>query len=110
LIGELDSNQFRVRGQASQELEELGDLAETALRKAIAGNLSLESHRRVEDLLHKLEARILSPKQLLNLRALEVLEHIDTPESTLLLRRIAKGAPKGRLTQEAKASLERLSK
>jgi len=110
LIGELDSNEFKVRTQASQELEELGEQAETALSKALAGNLSLEARRRVESLLHKVEVRILPPKQLLNLRALEVLEHIGTPQATQVLQRIAKGASKARLTQEAKASLERLSK
>jgi len=110
LIDDLDSNQYKIRTRASQELEELGELAETALGQALAGNLSLEARRRVEDLLHKVQTRIFPPKQLLNLRALEVLEHIGTPQATQVLQRIAKGAPKARLTQEAKASLERLSK
>jgi hypothetical protein len=56
------------------------------------------------------EARILSPKQLLTLRAIEVLEHIDTPEARQLLRRQAGGAAEARLTREAKAALERLAK
>jgi hypothetical protein len=110
LIDELDSEQFMIRTRASQELEELGELAETALRKALAGDLSLEARRRVENLLHKVEARILSPKQLLTLRAIEVLEHIDTPEARQLLRRQAGGAAEARLTREAKAALERLAK
>jgi WD40 repeat protein len=110
LIDELDSNQFKVRTRASLELEELGELAETALSKALAGNLSLEARRRVENQLHKVEARILTPKQLLNLRALEVLEHIGTQKAKQVLEKIAKGAPKARLTQEAIASLQRLSR
>jgi RNA polymerase sigma factor (sigma-70 family) len=110
LIDELDSNEFKIRTRASQELEELGELAETALRKALAGNLSLEARRRAENLLHKVEAQILSPKRLLTLRALEVLEHIGTREATQVLQKLAKGAPEARLTQEAKTSLERLSR
>src|SRR5207249_1507202 len=69
LIAELDSDEFKVRTRASQELEELGELAETALRKALAGTLSPEARQRLENLLHKVEAGILSPKQLLRLRA-----------------------------------------
>ena len=110
LIAELDSEQFQNRTWASQELEELGELAETALRKALAGTQSLEVRRRVDDLLHKVETRTLSPKQLLNLRALEVLEQIGTPEARRVLQDLAEGAPEARLTQEAKASLERLSR
>lgn len=110
LIAELDSDQFKNRVRASQELEELGELAETALRKALAGTQSLEVRRRVDDLLHKVEAQTLSPEQLLTLRALEVLEQIGTPEAKQVLQNLAKVAPEARLTQEAKASLERVSR
>jgi WD40 repeat protein len=110
LIAELDSEEFKNRARASQELEELGELAETALRKALASTRSLEVRRRVDSLLHKVEAQTLSPEQLLTLRALEVLEHIGTPEAKQVLQNLAKGAPGARLTQEAKASLERLSR
>ena len=44
------------------------------------------------------------------LRALEVLERIGTPEARQILLSLAKGAPEAALTQEAKASLERLGK
>jgi RNA polymerase sigma factor (sigma-70 family) len=110
LIGDLDSDQFKVRAQASQELEGLGELAETAIRKALVGNLSLEARRRLEGLLWKVEARVLSPKQLLTWRAIEVLEHIGNPEACKVLETIAKGTPDARLTQEAKASLNRLTR
>jgi hypothetical protein len=43
-------------------------------------------------------------------RAIEVLEHIGTPDANELLQTLATGAPEARLTQEAKASLERLAK
>jgi hypothetical protein len=76
------------------------------LQKTLAGNPPLEVRRRVEQLLGKLET---SPRRLQKLRAVEVLEHIATPEARELLRILAKGAPEARVTQEAKASLERLA-
>jgi RNA polymerase sigma factor (sigma-70 family) len=107
LIEALDSNQFAIREKVTGELEELGDSAEPALQKTLAGNPPLEVRRRVEQLLRKLES---SPQFLQKLRAVEVLEHIATPEARELLRSLAKGAPEARVTQEAKASLERLAK
>jgi hypothetical protein len=110
LIAGLDSDQYKIRIQASQELEELGERAETALRKALASTVSPEARQRLENLLHKAEARVLSPKQVLTLRTIEILEHSGTPKAKEVLQTVAKGAPEARLTQEAKASLERLAK
>ncbi len=45
-----------------------------------------------------------------SLRTVEVLEIAGTPEARQVLEQLAKGAPEARLTQEAKASLERLAK
>jgi len=44
------------------------------------------------------------------LREIQVLEHIGTPEAQEVLKKLAQGAPEARLTQEAKAALDRLSK
>jgi RNA polymerase sigma factor (sigma-70 family) len=109
-IADLDSEQFKVRKQAYQELEERSEMAEAALRKALAGARSPEAQQRLASLLHKVEAHIWSPKQLLALRATEVLEHIGTVEANQVLQTLANGTPEGRLTQEAKASRERLAK
>jgi RNA polymerase sigma factor (sigma-70 family) len=108
LIGELDSDQFAVRGTALRELEGLGDLAEPALRRALAGRPSLETQRRLEGLLDKLQRQAPPPAALQALRALEVLERAGTPAARALLAELAKGAREARLTREARASLERL--
>jgi hypothetical protein len=44
------------------------------------------------------------------MRAVEVLEHIGTPDAREVLEKLTRGDPSARLTQEAKASLERLAK
>jgi hypothetical protein len=43
-------------------------------------------------------------------RAVEVLEHIGTPQVQQVLRILAGGAPESRLTREAQATLDRLSR
>jgi hypothetical protein len=110
LVADLDSNRFSVRKNATAELEELGELSEPALSKALAEKPSLEVRQRIELLLKRLEEKSKSPEVPQVLRALEVLEHIGTPEAQRLLQTLSKGAPGARLTQEAKASLERLAR
>src|SRR5439155_15984176 len=80
LISDLDSDQFDLRRQATRELEHLADMAETTLRGALKGHLSVEAARRVEQLLKKREGKILPADGLRVLRAQEALEHIGTPE------------------------------
>jgi RNA polymerase sigma factor (sigma-70 family) len=109
LIADLDSKEFAVREKASAELEKFGELAEPALKTALAAKPSLETSRRLEDLLDKALSPKLSADQLRTLRAVEVLEHIGTPEARQALQALARGAPGARPTQEAQAALERLT-
>jgi len=106
LVAELGSDQFHLRVQAAAELTKLGELALPSCREALAAQPSAEVRRRLEGILQT--PRILSTDQLRNLRAVELLEWIDTPEARRLMERIAQGASEARLTQEANASLERL--
>jgi hypothetical protein len=109
LIADLDSDSFDVREKAGRELERLEALAEAPLRKALAGRPSPEVQRRAEALLGALSAGV-APTTLRTIRATAVLEYIATPEARQLLETLARGAPEARLTQETKASLERLSR
>jgi RNA polymerase sigma factor (sigma-70 family) len=107
LISDLDSERFSVRQQAAQELAELAEVAEPALRHALETGPSLEVRRRVEALLHLLSVTG-SPDRLRQFRAVEVLEIMATPEARRLLERLAGSAPVAMLTREAKGALQRM--
>jgi hypothetical protein len=61
-------------------------------------------------LLEKREGKILPPDDLRLLRALEALEYMSLPEARELLAILARGEPAARLTQEARAAVERLNR
>jgi hypothetical protein len=108
LIADLDSDAFTARDAAMRELAQLGVLAESALRKALAGSPSAEASHRMKQLLDKLGSTALAGETLRHWRAIETLEHLATPEARQLLEKLATGAPDARLTRDAKAALERL--
>jgi WD40 repeat protein len=110
LIGELDSERFPVREKARQRLEQVGELAEPALRKALKAAATLECRRRVEKLLELAEGVVTRPDKLREIRAVEVLERIGTPGARDLLRELARGVSEARLTREARDSVERLTR
>jgi hypothetical protein len=107
-ITDLDDNRFEVRERAAGELEKAGASAVGALRKALENRPTLEVRQRATQIVAKQSQ--LSPERLRQLRAVEVLEHIGTLEARQILKTLAAGAPKARLTQEAEASLDRLAK
>lgn len=107
LVAELDSERFEVREKAGKQIEEIGELAKPSLLKALEGKPSLEVRRRIELLLINIEPAH-SPAQLRALRAVEVLEHVGTPEARRVLETLASGAAEARLTRESKAALARL--
>jgi hypothetical protein len=107
LIADLDSPQFTAREGATRTLRELGLLAESALRTAERTTTSPEVRKRVHDLLAELDKRTPTPEELRALRAIEVLEWIDTPDARKLLGVLAGGAEGARQTSAAKAALSR---
>jgi WD40 repeat protein len=108
-LDDLDNNSFAVRERAFQNLRSLGPAAAPALRQALEKRVSLEVRRRLEQLVESLSGPI-SGESLRTLRALAVLEHAATPEARRVLQALADGAPGAWLSQEAKASLERLTR
>jgi hypothetical protein len=110
LLADLDSDRFAARKRATEELEQLGELAEPSLRQVLAKRPSLEVCRRIEQILVRIDNRAWLPPtdDLRPLRAVTVLERIGTPEARRVLAVLADGAAGARLTREAQASLTRL--
>jgi hypothetical protein len=112
LLADLDSDEFQVRAKAQAELEKLGETVAADLLKAAKNPSSAEAGRQIKSLLDKLKAQKRKPSSetVRLLRSLEVLEQIGTLEARQLLKKVAAGASEACLTQEARASLERLTK
>jgi WD40 repeat protein len=107
-VAELDSDDFDTREKAAASLERLEELAAPALKKALEGEPSAELRRQVSRLLEKLAAQPRSPEIVRNIRAIETLERVATPEALKLLDELAKGAPEAWRTHEAAEALARL--
>jgi RNA polymerase sigma factor (sigma-70 family) len=108
-IVDLDAEAFAVREKATGELRKLGELAEPAYRKTLASRPTLEMSRRLRALLDEVSQRQWhpTPEILRQVRAIEVLERIDTPEARELLESLSRGAVGARLTREARAAVHR---
>ncbi len=109
LVADLDGERFQDREAATKELERLDAVAEPALRQGLMGQPSAEARLRIERLLGRLVEPLTHPDALRAVRAVEVLERAGSPEARRLLRSLAEGAPGARLTEDAKASLDRLA-
>ena len=80
------------------------------MKKALAARPTLEMRQRIEKLLDRLATIVpLPPEILRNLRALEVLEEINTPEARQIIETLTKGAAHARVTQDAQATMGRLN-
>ena len=109
LLRELDSDKFAIRAKAAEALAALGDQAHARIVETLTGpGGSLEYRRRLEQLRDQLA--IPSGDKLRALRAIEVLEHISTPEAGKLLEDISKGASTSRLTWDAESARAHLAK
>jgi hypothetical protein len=106
-ITDLDSEHFSVRDQATAKLQKLGCAALAALEKALGGNPNLETRRRLERLIARLETQPMSGDSLQATRALQVLEVLGTSDALELLDALASGDQTAWLTGEAILSLAR---
>jgi WD40 repeat protein len=105
LLRDLDDDSFEAREKATADLLKMGEPIEASLRRALSDRPSLEVRRRIENLQAKLRREILRAT-----RAVEVLEQIGDAEAQALLSELAQGVSDSPLTQEAKASLQRLKR
>ncbi len=102
LIADLDAPRFRVREKAEADLRALGLPAEPYLRRALKANPSAEAAKRIEAMLVAIAAHKLSPTEVRELRAVQVLEWQGTPAARELLAGWAKGDPAAALTRAAR--------
>jgi WD40 repeat protein len=110
LIADLDSEAFEVRNKATQALTELGTGAESALRRALQGNPSLELRRRAMKLLETLDEPAVHARRLQESRTIAVLEYAGDREARQILERLASGAREAGLTLQARAAIDRLAR
>jgi hypothetical protein len=94
-IADLDGDQFAVREKATSALTKAGAAALHAMRKALDGKPTLETRRRLEQLIDQQEREE---------------ERAGTPEARDVLRTLANGAPGAWQTIESKSALERLAR
>jgi hypothetical protein len=107
LIKGLDHDRYDIRERSRAQLEKLGDRAMGAIMQALQKPASLEAAR----LLHQIQNKLASdwpPVDLTGGRAIEVLEHLATPDARQLLEELASGMPEARITQQAKRALARM--
>jgi RNA polymerase sigma factor (sigma-70 family) len=109
-LDDLDSDRFETRAAAEARLRDLGEGAEAALREVLKGQASAERKRRVESVLEALDpAAPLTGERLRGVRAVQVLERIDSPAAREVHERLARGVESASLTRAAKQALNRLS-
>jgi predicted NACHT family NTPase len=108
LLRDLNSEQFATREKAAQELDRVADQAESLIRKAREQATSAEGQRQLDRVLQSLDD--VTQERLRGLRAVEVLEHLATPEARKHLELLAGGPRDARVTKEAAAALERLTR
>ncbi|HEV3144086.1 MAG TPA: WD40 repeat domain-containing protein [Gemmataceae bacterium] len=106
-LGELDHPRFAVRQRATGELAKLGDDIQSMLETALKNNPSPEPRRRLQELLERTGERYLTSEKLRLMRAVELLDRLDSPQARDVLQHLAKGPAHSPITREARWSLVR---
>ena len=103
LVKDLGSTSFADRHKAMRMLEDHGESVRAALQSELIRTLPLETRRRIEGLLAKLD----HPRRE---RGVDIIETIGTASARAALKEIAAGLPDAHLTRNAKAALARLER
>jgi WD40 repeat protein len=113
LFSDLNSEQYKIRTDATKELEKYGIWMKGRLLAMHKNPPTLEVQRRVDQMLAKLDvpgSLSLEQERLRVRRVMLVMEQVANAESLAILEKLAGGAPEADLQQEAKDSLQRLAK
>ncbi len=109
-IEELGSADFATRTAATKALAAVADHADAKLQAALKDSTNAEQLQRLESLIEKAGSVASDTARLRQVRAVEVLERIGTPEAKRLLKALAGGASGATQTREAAESLRRLNR
>jgi WD40 repeat protein/beta-lactamase regulating signal transducer with metallopeptidase domain len=109
-IAGLENEKYSVRQEAIANLVKTGEQVVPALQKVLTSQPTIETRKRVEELLEKLTGGTLTAEQLRLVRAVEALERMGTPVARQLLRTLSQGASGALTTKQAQAALERLAR
>jgi RNA polymerase sigma factor (sigma-70 family) len=107
-LADLGADRFAVREQAAVELARVADQVRPQLQKALASASVAEVRERLTKLLETAEADSSEYRQAR--RVCEALEAIGTPAACRFAVELAGGAAGARLTDEARGTVERLSR
>jgi WD40 repeat protein len=113
LFADLNSDQYKVRTDATRELEKYGIWMKGRLLTTHKSPPTLEVQRRVDQMLAKLDipgALTIEQERLRVRRVMLALEQVASPGAKAVLAKLAGGAPEADLQQEARAALGRLEK
>ncbi|MDY3556003.1 sigma-70 family RNA polymerase sigma factor [Gemmata sp. JC717] len=108
IFAELGSGNVADRERASKELDGYGESAVPGVRKRLDGNSSDEVRQRANTFLKEHDKPVPSAARVRQIRTVELLEGLRTPEARKLLNELAKGAAGAPLTRDAAAALKRL--
>jgi hypothetical protein len=108
-IRALDDDAFQRRQEAVNRLKAWGVLAAPAVREALRGEVTIDKKRLLDDVLAAAESpQPLDHESLRQIRAVTVLERIDSPEARQILTKLAQGVDLAPLTRSARGALQRL--
>lgn len=110
LVADLADRKFKVRDQASRQLDELGETAVVGVKARLARAGDPEVRRRLMRFLAKYDPLTPTPDLVREARALEILEQIDTPAARALLKELAGGGANMPRTRAAAEILRRLER
>ena len=117
LIMQLDDDDFRIRKNARASLEKEGLRAWPALHEALRRKIPQETERLLRLIIEGMEARGLRApdsglygESLRTVRSIHVLERVGGKDAVRVIEMLADAKDDSRITQEAKAALERLKK
>lgn len=110
LIAELSSNRFAVRQAAYDKLNALDTLVVPALKEHLKSKPEENVREQIDKLLKAADPWTWTGDRLRELRAVQCVEMIGTPEAKTLLDKWSKGPAEARLTKEAKLAADRLGK